>query len=88
MKLELKTENEIYSKSFAKFFGIILITSLIIIFCDAANKLGIISRHYEIDHTCKLLSIDKAPNNFKKLSILSNLKSKQRIWQFCKEVIK
>ena len=88
MKFELKTENEKFSKLFLYFFGVVCISTLIIILCDVALKLGIISRHYEIDYTCKLLSIDKAPNNFKKLSILTNLKSKQRIWQFCKEVVK
>ena len=88
MKFELKTENESYSKSFSNLFFTVSSIALLIIFCDVALKLGIISRHYEIDYTCKLLSIDKSPNNFKKLSILSNLKSKQRIWEFCKEVVK
>ena len=88
MKFELKTENENFSKLFLNFFGVVCISTLIIILCDIAFKLGIISKHYEIDYTCKLLSIEKAPNNFKKLSILSNLKSKQRIWEFCKEVVK
>ena len=53
-----------------------------------SEKIKTNPKKYEIDYTCKLLSIEKAPNNFKKLSILSNLKSKQRIWEFCKEVVK
>ena len=88
MKFELKTENENYSKSFSYFLGLILIFSLTIILCDVAIKLGIISRHYQIEYNCRLLSLEKSTTNFKKLSMLSNLKTKQRIWELCKEVIK
>ena len=88
MKFELKTEKENYSKSFLQFFGIIFFLSLIIILCDVALKLGIISRNHEIEYNCRLLSVEKSKPLFKKLSKLSNLKSKQRIWEFCSEVIK
>ena len=88
MKFELKTEKENYSKSFLQFFGIICFISLIIILCDVALKLGIISRNHEIEYNCRLLSVEKSKPHFKKLSMLSNLKSKQRIWEFCSGVIK
>ena len=88
MKFELKTENENYSKSISYFFGLVFITSLIIILGDVAIKLGIISRHYQIEYNCRLLSFDKSTTNFNKLSMLSNLKSKQRIWELCREVVK
>ena len=88
MKFELKTENDNYSKSFSKFFGIVFFLTLIISLCDVAIKLGIISRHYQIEYNCRLLSFEKSTTNFKKLSMLSSLKSKQRIWEFCREVIK
>ena len=88
MKFELKTENENFSKSFSYFLGLILIFSLTIILCDVAIKLGIISRHYQIEYNCRLLSLEKSTTNFKKLSMLSNLKSKQRMWELCKELIK
>ena len=88
MKFELKTEKEYYTKSFSQFFGIVFLIALIIIFCDVALKLGIISRDYKIEHNCRLLSVEKSKPNFKKLSRLSNLKSKQQIWEFCREVIK
>ena len=88
MKFELKTENENYSKSFSYFFGLVFIFSLIIILCDVSIKLGIISRHYQIEYNCRLLSFEKSKTNFKKLSMLSNLKSKQRIWELCREVVK
>ena len=88
MKFELKTENENYSKSISYFFGFIFIIAIIIILGDVAIKLGIISRHYLIEYNCRLLSFEKSTTNFKKLSMLSNLKSKQRIWELCREVVK
>ena len=88
MKFELKTEKENYSKSFLQFFGIFFFLTLIIILCDVALKLGTISRNYKIEYNCRLLSVAKSKNHFKKLSRLSNLKSKQQIWEFCSEVIK
>ena len=87
MKLELKTENENYAKSFSHVLRTFFQLAIIIIFCDIALKLGIISRHYQIEYNCKLLSVEKSKPNFKKLSSLSNLKSKQSIWEFCREVI-
>ena len=88
MKFELKTENENYSKSFSQVLGIFLILALIIPLCDIAIKLGIISRHYQIDYNCRLLSVEKSKTNFHKLSRISKLKSKQGIWEFCREVLK
>ncbi|MBO8228297.1 hypothetical protein HA150_05210 [Prochlorococcus marinus XMU1414] len=88
MKFELKTEKENYSKSFLHLFGIVFFVTLIIILCDVALKLGIISRNNDIEYNCRLLSVEKSKLHFKKISSLSNLKSKQRIWEFCSEVIK
>ena len=88
MKFELKTENDNYSKSISQFFGLLFFLTLIIILCDVALKLGIISRNYKIEYNCRLLSVEKSAARFKKLSKLSNLKSKQRIWEFCREVVK
>ena len=88
MKFELKTENENYSKSISKFFGIVFFLTLIIILCDVVIKLGIISRNHKIEYNCRLLSVEKSKPHFKKLSMLSNLKSKPQIWEFCREIIK
>jgi len=88
MKLELKTEKENYSKSFLQFFSILFFLTLIIILWDVALKLGIISRNHKIEYNCRLLSVEKSKPQFKKLSRLSNLKSKQKIWEFCREIIK
>ena len=88
MKFELKTESEKYTKSSSQFFWVFFIITLIIILCDVSLKLGSISRSHEIDYNCRVLSVDKSKPQFKKLSKLSKLKSKQQIWEFCMEVIK
>jgi len=88
MKFELKTEKENFSKSYLQFFKIFFFLALIIILSDVALKLGIISRNHKIEYNCRLLSVEKTKPHFKKLSKLSKLKSKQKIWQFCNEVIK
>ena len=88
MKFELKTENQNYPKSFGYFFVAIFCLALIIMVGDVTLKIGIISRNYEIENYCRLLFVDKSKSNFKKLSRLSDLKSKQKIWEFCRELVK
>ena len=88
MKFELKTENENYPKSFSNALSFFSKLSLIIIFFDIALKLGIISRNYQIEYNCRILSVEKSAANFKKLYRISKLKSKQKIWEFCREVTK
>ena len=86
MKFELRTEKDNNSKSFSHFFRVSFFIALIIILCDLVLKLGTISRNHKIEYNCRLLSVEKSKTNFKKLSRLSNLKSKQQIWGFCREV--
>ena len=88
MKFELKTDNENYLKSFSQFFRTIFILALIIILSDVSLKLGIISRHYQIDYKCKLLSVEKSKFNFQILSKLTKIRTKQGIWDFCREFFK
>ncbi len=88
MKFELKTENENYLKKFSQFFAIVFFLTLIVILCDVALKLEIISRNHRIEYNCRILSVVNSKSHFKKLSRLSNLKSKQQIWEFCREVVK
>ncbi len=88
MKFELKTENDNYSRSFSKIYKVFFILALLIFFCDVALKLGIISRYYQIEYKCRLLAIKKSDPNFKNLSKLTNLKSKQRILEFCRQVVR
>ena len=88
MKFELKTENENYARSFSNVLKTVFILTIVIISCDVALKLGIISRHLQIDYICRVLAVEKSESNFRKLSKLSKLKSKQRIWEFCRAVVK
>ena len=88
MKFELKTENDNYSKSISQFFRTVFISALFIILCDLSLKFGIISKHYQIEFNCKILTVKKSPSNIKKLSRLSNLKNKQRILEFCRDYVK
>ena len=88
MKFELKTENDNYSKSISQFLGVFFFLTLIIILFDFALKLESISRNHKIEYYCRLLFVEKSKPHFKKLSRLSNLKSKQQIWEFCREVLK
>tara|TARA_B100000282_G_C31451140_1_gene362451 strand:- start:140 stop:406 length:267 start_codon:yes stop_codon:yes gene_type:complete len=88
MKFELKTENDNFSKSVSYVLGIAFFFTLLIHLFDFALKLGIISRYYQVEYNCRLLAVEKNSTNFKKLSSITNLKSKQRIWDFCREVVK
>ena len=88
MKLELKTENDNNLKSLSQFFKIVFISALLIILCDVSLKFGMLSKHYQIEFNCKILTVKKSPPNIKKLSRLSNLKNKQRILEFCREYVK
>ena len=88
MKFEFKTENEYYSKAFLLFLTTLFKLVLIIIFCDIALKLRVISRSYQIEYNCELLYVEKSKSNLKRLSRLVPLKNKQKIWEFCREVVK
>ena len=88
MKLELKTENDDNLKSLSHFFRIVFFSALLIILCDLSLKFGMLSKHYQIEFNCKILTVKKSPSNIKKLSRLSNLKNKQRIFEFCREYVK
>ena len=88
MKFELKTENDNYLKSFSNFFRIVFIFALLIILCDLSLKFGTISKHYQIEFNCSILTVKKSSSNIRKLSRLSNLKNKQRILEFCRDYVK
>ena len=88
MKFEVKTQSDELSKSsFSVFlvFAIILSTTILSII---AIKIGTISRHYEINYFCNLLTIEKQSSNFKKLSKLTNQTSKQKMWDLCREIVR
>ena len=88
MKFELKTDIDNNSKSISHFFRTVFVSALLIILCDLSLKFGIISKNYQIEFNCKILTVKKSPSTIKKLSRLSNLKNKQRILEFCRDFVK
>ena len=88
MKFEVKTQNDDLSKSSLSVFIAFATISLIIILTNISIKLGQISRNYEIKYLCKLISIEKKSSYFKKLSKFTNQTSKQKMMDFCREIVK
>ena len=88
MKFEFKTDIDNNSKSLSQFFRTVFVFALLIILCDLSIKFGNISKHYQIEFNCKILTLRKSPSTLKKLSRLSNLKNKQRIYEFCRDFVK
>ena len=88
MKFEVKTQNhDLWNSSFSLSL-IFAIISLIVILSNVSIKLGTISRYHEINYLCRLLTIEKSSLNFKKLSKLTNLNTKQKMWDLCREIVK
>ena len=88
MRFEVKTQNNDFLKfSFSIYLAFVFL-SFIVILGNLSIKLGTISKHYEINYLCKLLTIEKSSKNFKKLSKLTNQTSRQKIWNLCREIVK
>ena len=88
MKFEVKTQNdELWNSSFS-FLLIFALISFIVILSSVSIKLGTISRYHEINYLCRLLTIEKSSLNFKKLSKLTDLNTKQKMWDLCREIFK
>ena len=88
MKFEVKTQKDDLFKSSFSFFLSFSLLSIIIILANFSIKLGTISRHYEINYLCKSLIIERSSINFKKLSKITKLSSKQKMIDLCREIIK
>ena len=88
MKFEVKTHNDDLSKSSFTFFIAFAISLVIIVISNISIKLGTISRYHEINFLCRLLTIEKSSLNFKKLTKLTNLNTKQKMWDLCREIDK
>ena len=88
MKFEVKTQNDDLWNSSLSFLLIFALISFIIILSSVSIKLGTISRYHEINYLCRLLTIEKSSLNFKKLSKLTDLKTKQKMWNLCREIVK
>ena len=88
MKFEVKTKNDdLWNTSFS-FLLLFALFSFIVVLSNISIKLGAISRHYEIKYLCNLLVIEKSSLHFKKLSKLTALNTKQKMWDLCREIIK
>ena len=87
MKFEVKTQNDDLLKSSFFVFLSMTILSLIVVLSNISIKLGAISRYYEINYLCNLLTIEKASLNFKKLSNITNQNNKQKMWDLCREIV-
>ena len=88
MKFEVKTQNDDLLKSSCSVLLSFAILIFIVVFSNISIKLGAISRHYEINYLCNLLTIEKSSLNFKKLSNLTNQNTKQKMWDLCREIVK
>ena len=88
MKFEVKTKNDDLSKfSFSVLFSFVFL-SFMVVLANISIKLSTISRHYEINYLCNLLIVEKSALNFKKLSNLTNQKSRPKMWDLCREIVK
>ena len=88
MKFEVKTQNDDLLKSSFSVLLSFALLSFIVVLSNISIKLGTISRHYEINYLCNLLTIEKSSLNFKKLSNLTNQNTKQKMWDLCREIVK
>ena len=88
MKFEVKTQNDDLWNSSLSFLLIFALISFIVIISSVSIKLGTISRYHEINYLCRLLTIEKSSLNFKKISKLTNLNTKQKMWDLCREIVK
>ena len=87
MKFEVKTKNDDFWNSSFSFLLIFALPSLIVILSNVSIKLGTISKFHEINYLCRLLTVEKSSINFKKLSKLTNLNTKQKMWDLCREIV-
>ena len=88
MKFEVKTQNDDLWNSSLSFLLIFALISFIVILSSVSIKLGTISRYHEINYLCRLLTIEKSSLNLKKLSKLTDLNTKQKMWDLCREIVK
>ena len=88
MKFEVKTQNDDLTKSSISVLLAFAFLSFIVILTNISINLGTISRHYEINYLCNLLTIEKSSMNFKKLSKLTNQNTRQKMWDLCREIVK
>tara|TARA_Y100000589_G_scaffold326089_1_gene365233 strand:- start:846 stop:1112 length:267 start_codon:yes stop_codon:yes gene_type:complete len=88
MRFEVKTDQNSFLNKLSFTFAIILFAVFSLLLLNISLNLSKLSRSFEINYFCKLILVDKSPKNFRKLSKLTNQLSKQKIWEFCREIAK
>ena len=88
MKFDVRTQNDDFWKSSFSVLLPITLLSFIVVLSNISIKLGTISKYDEINYLCRLLTIEKSSLNFKKLSKLTNINTKQKMWDLCREIVK
>lgn len=63
-----------------------LITIVLIFLTNFSLNLMKITRLFEVEYLCKVILVDKNTSNYKRLRKLTSLKTKQKIWDLCKEI--
>ena len=86
MRFEVKTDKETFSYSFylKTLIGISAITLLLLI--RFSFQLSKISEIQEINYLCNLFLVEKSSFDFKRLSKLTKITNKSKMWDFCKEL--
>ena len=85
MKFEIKTDQNRFSDKLSLSLAISIITFFAILFTNISLNINKLTSYYEINYLCRLIILDKSQSNFKKLSKLTKILKKQKIWDFCRE---
>jgi len=85
MRFEIKTDQNRFSDKLSLSFAISIISLFSILLTNISLNINKLTSFYEINYLCKLITVDKSPSNFQKLSKLTKQLKKQKIWDFCRE---
>ena len=85
MRFEIKTDQNRFSDKLSLTLAISIISFFAIVFTNLSLNINKLTSYYEINYLCRLILVDKSQSNFKKLSKLTKLLKKQKIWDFCRE---
>ena len=88
MRFEIKTDNQIINSRFMSIIFISFLVFLTTVFTSISLNLSKISNYFEVNYLCRVFLLEKSSFDPKKLSKLTNQKSKQKLWDLCKEVLK
>ena len=86
MRFEVKTDNQIFSNRLMSILFISGIFFFITVLTSISLQLSNISNYFEVKYLCKLFLLERSSFDSKRLSKLTNQKSKQKMWDLCKEM--